>query len=227
MEDTTWLDDTWFTIEHITIPFMIPTLMPVVVPGIFPVFMPMLVPMVVPVKVPIVIPDLGGTPAHAGGTSWAPVPIEVVPDQRTEEPPAPTVPPVPSDIPVEEGEALDQPAEGQGAQTEPTVSLAAADLAPAAAQDAPDFPVKIAKINKVSEIVTLENVSGEPVDLTGWKMVSVLGEQVQRGIDGMLAPGQKRYFPNLGKKIWRDDQRDDGALYNPDGHLVSYWRDEA
>jgi hypothetical protein len=90
-----------------------------------------------------------------------------------------------------------------------------------------NFPVKIITINKVSEIVTLQNVSSEPVDLQGWRMVSVLGLQQHPGIEGMIAPGEQRHFANVGKKIWRDDAPDDGALYAPDGQLVSYWNDPA
>jgi hypothetical protein len=96
----------------------------------------------------------------------------------------------------------------------------------AATNGAPEFPLKIESINKVAEIVTLHNVSREPVDLAGWKMVSVLGEQRHPGVEGTLAPGEMRSFANLGGKIWRADARDDGALYAPDGALVSYWVDE-
>jgi hypothetical protein len=221
------MGDMWFTIEHVTIPFVIPTIMPMVVPGIVPFFVPVVVPTVVPVKVPMVMPDLGSGTPRAGGASWTPVPIEVVPDQRTEEPPQPTMPPVPPVPPVPPASSV------------PPVSSVPPDSAPAepagppaqtesaSTAEASDFPVKIARINKFSEIVTLENVSSEPVDLTGWKLISVRGEQEHHSIDGMLAPGQKRYFPNLGKKIWNDDQRDDGALYNPAGQLVSYWKDES
>jgi micrococcal nuclease len=91
--------------------------------------------------------------------------------------------------------------------------------------DAPNFPVKILSVNKVSEIVTLQNVSEQPVDLTGWKMLSVRGNQVHRGIEGTLAPGEKRYFANTGKKIWNDARSDNGALYDQTGQLISYWRD--
>jgi hypothetical protein len=100
--------------------------------------------------------------------------------------------------------------------------------APAAAttNGAPEFPLTIEGINKVAEIVTLHNVSSEPVDLAGWKMLSVLGEQRHPGLEGTLAPGEMRSFANLGGKIWRDDAGDDGALYAPDGALVSYWIDE-
>jgi hypothetical protein len=92
---------------------------------------------------------------------------------------------------------------------------------------APEFPLTIESINKVAEIVTLHNVSSEPVDLSDWRMVSVLGEQRHPGLEGTLAPGETRSFANLGGKIWRDDACDDGALYAPDGALISYWVDES
>jgi hypothetical protein len=131
---------------------------------------------------------------------------------------------------------VDVPPETASESVPPTLA-APQEAAPAAAEPALEtapvqtevlnFPVKIVSINKVSEIVTLQNVSSEPVDLQGWRLVSVLGQQQHPGIEGVIAPGEQRHFANVGKKIWRDDASDDGALYAPDGQLVSYWNDPA
>jgi hypothetical protein len=76
------------------------------------------------------------------------------------------------------------------------------------------------------EVVRLENVSSSTVDLTGWHMCSITGDQEHDGIDGTLAPGQTKDFPHTGSGfIWNNSERDDGALYNAEGQLVSYWID--
>jgi hypothetical protein len=92
---------------------------------------------------------------------------------------------------------------------------------------APNFPVRIVTVDKVAEVVTLQNVSAVTVSLEDWSMCSINGNQPHDDIFGSLAPGQIRTFPNEGgSPIWDDSQRDDGALYNADGSLVSYWVDQ-
>jgi hypothetical protein len=88
-------------------------------------------------------------------------------------------------------------------------------------ENAPDYPVRITDIDKQAETVTLENRSGATIDLTGWRMCSITGNQ-QHPIGGTLAPGQERTFTNNGGSIWSNTSEDDGALYDPQGHLVSY-----
>jgi hypothetical protein len=91
---------------------------------------------------------------------------------------------------------------------------------------APNFPVKIAGIDKRAETVTLQNVSGEAVNLDGWIMCSIKGNQRHDGVGGSLAPGETKTFPYTGPgTIWSNSDPDDGALYNPQGQLISYWRD--
>jgi hypothetical protein len=89
---------------------------------------------------------------------------------------------------------------------------------------APNEPVDIVTINKQAETVTLQNVSASPVDLTGWEMCSILGNQ-HHPIFGTLAPGQSQTFSGPAGNIWNNSSRDDGALYNPAGRLVSYFFD--
>jgi hypothetical protein len=91
---------------------------------------------------------------------------------------------------------------------------------------APNFPVKIIGIDDEDEVVTLENVSAEAVSLDGWIMCSIKGNQRHDGIGGTLAPGEQRGFVYTGPgTIWNNSEPDPGALYNPQGQLISYWAD--
>lgn len=90
---------------------------------------------------------------------------------------------------------------------------------------APEYPIQITDIDKEAETVTLRNVTtSDTIDLTGWRMCSIRGNQ-QHAINGTLGPGASRAFPHSGGPIWNNSERDDGALYTPDGRLVSYWVD--
>ena len=92
--------------------------------------------------------------------------------------------------------------------------------------NAPNYPVKIVAINKFTEVVQLQNVSAAAVDLSGWTMCSIRGNQTHTGIGGVLQPGQTRDFQYGGPDtIWNNEQEDDGALYNANGQLVSYLND--
>lgn len=90
--------------------------------------------------------------------------------------------------------------------------------------EAPNFPVRISKIDKRAETVTLENQSSDPVNLNGWRMCSIKGNQ-EHPISGTLAPREWRTFPGPAGNIWNNSERDDGALYNERGQLISYWHD--
>ncbi|NTU82903.1 MAG: lamin tail domain-containing protein [Chloroflexales bacterium] len=89
---------------------------------------------------------------------------------------------------------------------------------------APNFPVKIVSIDKRAETVTLQNVSGEALSLDGWIMCSIKGNQ-QHPVGGTLAPGETKIFAGPAGNIWNNSERDDGALYNQQGQLISYWPD--
>jgi Lamin Tail Domain len=89
---------------------------------------------------------------------------------------------------------------------------------------APNYPIRITNIDKAAETVTLKNVSPDPIDLAGWHMCSIRGNQ-EHPISGTLAPGAQVDFVGSSGPIWRNDEQDDGALYNAQGQLVSYWRD--
>jgi micrococcal nuclease len=94
------------------------------------------------------------------------------------------------------------------------------------AERAPNYPVLIVTIDKIAETATLRNVSDTPHDLADWTLCSIRGSQTHTPLTGVLAPGEERVFPNGGSNIWSNNDRDDGALYDPQGRLVSYWFDE-
>jgi len=93
---------------------------------------------------------------------------------------------------------------------------------------APNYPVRIVTVDKVAEVVTLENVSTTSVSLEDWNMCSLYTHQDHDQIFGTIAPGQQRSFKNIGGygPVWDDNHRNDGALYNAAGVLVSYWIDQ-
>jgi hypothetical protein len=87
--------------------------------------------------------------------------------------------------------------------------------------------VRIVKVDKVTEVVTLQNVSDKTVSLEDWNLCSINGNQEHDQIGGTIAAGQTRTFPNSGTfGIWNDSQRDDAALYNAAGFMISYWIDQ-
>jgi micrococcal nuclease len=97
--------------------------------------------------------------------------------------------------------------------------------ADANAERAPNAPILIVTIDKVAETATLRNVGDQALDLTDWTLCSIRGSQSHTPIAGVLAPGEERVFPHTGGMIWSNNDRDDGALYDPQGRLVSYWVD--
>jgi phosphatidylserine/phosphatidylglycerophosphate/cardiolipin synthase-like enzyme len=104
----------------------------------------------------------------------------------------------------------------------PSYNNCQADPNPSAA---PNYPVDIVAINKSAETVTLKNVTtSDTIDLTNWDMCSITGNQ-HHPISGTLAPGETRTFVNTGGPIWNNSSPDPGALYNPNGQLVSYYPD--
>lgn len=108
----------------------------------------------------------------------------------------------------------------------PTFNNCQADPNPGAA---PNYPVRIVTVFKAGfpEVVRLQNTSTSSVNMDGWRMCSIKGPQEHTGIGGMLGPGETRDYPYTGVGfIWNNTERDDGALYTPDGRLASYWIDQ-
>ncbi len=221
------------------------TMVPVVLPGIMPTIVPVPLPVVLPIFMP---PGTAKQKAAQAEATPAAAASEPTPTTETQTSPpsqataggaatksAPAPSPKPEPIPIIPAEPAATETSAQQQPPPPPGSAAPAEPAPVQGEDvasatdettAPNTPVKIRKIDKLSEIVQLENVTGEPVDLNGWRMVSVKGNQTHPGIGGTLAPGEKKFFANTGnKRIWHDTERDDGALYSSDGTLISYWKD--
>lgn len=101
----------------------------------------------------------------------------------------------------------------------PTFNNCQADPDPSAA---PNYPVQIVRIDKSAEQVTLKNVSPEAIDLNGWHMCSVKGNQ-EHPIGGTLAPNEEHTFDGPTGNIWSNSDDDDGSLYNVNGQLVAYY----
>jgi micrococcal nuclease len=140
-----------------------------------------------------------------------PVPATATPTDTPGPTPRPTRTPTPTKTPVQPTNTPTLPP--------PTYNDCQADPNPAAA---PNYPVRILGIDKVAETVTLKNVSTSAIDLTGWNMCSVTGNQ-HHPIGGTLAAGETQTFVNSGRPIWNNSSPDPGALYNPEGQLVSYF----
>jgi micrococcal nuclease len=119
--------------------------------------------------------------------------------------------------------AGEAPAPTPAGQAPPAASASCPELPGSAA--APNAPVRIAALDKRAEVVRLENVSAAPVSLDGWVLCSVRGGESQAGLAGALAAGEGRDFANPRDPIWSNSDRDDAALYDASGRLVSYWED--
>ncbi len=104
----------------------------------------------------------------------------------------------------------------------PSFNACQADTDPYAA---PNYPIRILYVNKETEVFLLQNVSDAPVNLDGWIMCSVNGSQRLERLPVTLQPGELRELVFPGAAVWNNEERDDGALYNVQGQLISYWFD--
>ncbi len=97
---------------------------------------------------------------------------------------------------------------------------------PVVPSDASNRPLRIVEVDKIGEVVTLENDSDEVVDLAGWTLCSVRGNEMHLGLRGFLEPGEMGEFTHTGEEsIWSNNEPDDAMLFQPDGRLISYWDD--
>ncbi len=72
----------------------------------------------------------------------------------------------------------------------------------------------------------MTNVSPTAIDLTGWRICSINGNQLHATLNGTLRVGESLDVTSqAGSTIWNNYEKDDGALYDANGSLVSYWRD--
>lgn len=88
---------------------------------------------------------------------------------------------------------------------------------------APNSPIKISSVDKVAEVVTLQNISPENVDISGWKICSITGNQLHATLSGSIAAGVSTQIARqTASEIWLNSSRDDAALYDNFGRLISY-----
>ena len=90
--------------------------------------------------------------------------------------------------------------------------------------------VLIIAVDKPAEFVDIQNLSNEPVDLGGWRLVSEKGSQ-SCPLRGTLQPNEvlrvwarKRdpgFDCGFSFNIWNDNEEDPAVLYNPQGEEVS------
>jgi hypothetical protein len=95
---------------------------------------------------------------------------------------------------------------------------------------APHTPLRIEVIEKDAnpERAVLRNVSTQDISLAGWQLCSIKGNQEHTLPAQVIPAGQVARVPNasgVGTFIWNNAERDDAALYDPTGRLVSYWSD--
>jgi hypothetical protein len=102
----------------------------------------------------------------------------------------------------------------------PSYNACMADPNPYAA---PNYPVRILEVNKETEVFALQNVGDVPIDLSGWVICSVNGVQQFGQMNVTVQPGEIKRFVYPGAAVWDNNQRDDAALYNTQGQLISYW----
>ncbi|KYH35814.1 hydroxyacylglutathione hydrolase [Clostridium tepidiprofundi DSM 19306] len=90
----------------------------------------------------------------------------------------------------------------------------------------------IQSIDKVAEIVVIKNTSDKDIDLTGWKLVSVTGNQtyifpkyvLKAGASIKISSGNSRGDLKWSKRnIWNNSKEDDGELYDNLGNLIYHY----
>ncbi|MHA7963664.1 thermonuclease family protein [Paenibacillus sp. CAU 1782] len=109
-----------------------------------------------------------------------------------------------------------------------------------------DLPVRKAQqigieleVDKQAEIVTITNTTPQSIDLDGWKLISVRGNQtytfepyvlnakesliLASGEDAVAKEGVLLWEVN---NVWNNNESDPAELYNDKNELVALWEDE-
>ncbi|MDI3545152.1 MAG: competence protein ComEC [Rikenellaceae bacterium] len=95
--------------------------------------------------------------------------------------------------------------------------------------------VVISNIDKEDEIVTITNKSSKDINLKGWKIVSVTGNQqyvfsdyiLKAGASVKVASGNKPGDLIWGEEnVWNNSKSDSGELYDSNGNLVYKYEDK-
>lgn len=92
-------------------------------------------------------------------------------------------------------------------------------------------------VDKVAETVVIANDGGAPVDLSGWRLVSLRGPQsvelpagtvLQPGTTLTVASGSSEGDVAFGQQhVWHNKLPDSAELRRPDGRVALYWDDPA
>lgn len=94
--------------------------------------------------------------------------------------------------------------------------------------------VVISHIDKIEELVTIENLSEEDVDLTGWKLLSVRGNQefifptyiLKANSSVTIASGDASGDLKWGNSnVWSNSESDPGILFDEEGNQVFEYED--
>ncbi|MFD0587937.1 thermonuclease family protein [Paenibacillus sp. GCM10027627] len=111
-----------------------------------------------------------------------------------------------------------------------------------------DVPVKTAmsvgvsiEVDKIGEKVTLTNTTSDSIQLNGWKIVSVRGNQtftfksynLQGGQQLVISSGDSAKLENdvpmfvwEAENVWNNNEPDPAELYNENNDLVALWEDK-
>ena len=92
-------------------------------------------------------------------------------------------------------------------------------------------------VDKVREVVMLSNAGSEPLDISGWWLVSLRGKQSYRfPTQTTIAPGQSLGVVSGGapgthrfrqRNVWNNTSPDPAELRRTDGRIVAVWDDPA
>ncbi len=97
-----------------------------------------------------------------------------------------------------------------------------------------DKILQIRDVNKQTEEVTIMNSSNRTINLKGFMLVSVKGNQSYTFIDYELAPGETVIVYGKGgsgdlegwiNNVWSNSDSDPAELYSADGELIDRWDD--
>ena len=92
-------------------------------------------------------------------------------------------------------------------------------------------------VDKTAETVVISNNGGAPLDLSGWRLVSLRGAQaveipagtvLDPGATLTVASGSSQGDVAFGQQhVWHNEYRDSAELRRPDGRVALYWDDPA
>jgi hypothetical protein len=137
----------------------------------------------------------------------------------------PQQPVAPAPAPAPAPEPQPQPVPSPGGQNEGKEDVK--NCPTPSSTSAPNSPVAIIGLDKQgAEAVTIKNVTAATVDVTGWRICSVKGNQLHAILDGTFGAGQTATIPSQAQgSIWNNSSRDDAVLYDAGGSQIAYWID--